>query len=384
MNLKRCLAAGFITAASCIAPVAFAEVVVGVTISLTGPGASLALPTQNAISIFPTEVGGEKINYVILDDASDPTQSVRNFRKLVDEYKADVILGSSISPATLPLVDIAAETGTPLLSLAASSRIVEPQDDVRRWTFKAIQNQELVTGVTVDHMVKNKVASLGFVGFSDAYGESWLQELKKQLAERNIDLVAVERYGSKDTLVTAQVLKVMQAKPDAIFIAAAGTPGALPQKSLLERGFKGPIYQTYGIANNEFLRISGKDAEGALFAVGPALVADQLPDANPIKAVALDLKEKYEAKYGEGSLSVFVANAWDTQLLLNRALEDALKREKPGSAAFRSVLRNSLENVHELVTSQGVMTMSPQDHVGYDKRAAVMVQIRDSGWKYIE
>jgi len=184
--------------------------------------------------------------------------------------------------------------------------------------------------------------------------------------------------------VTAQVLKVMQAKPDAIFIAAAGTPGALPQKSLLERGFKGPIYQTYGIANNEFLRISGKDAEGALFAVGPALVAEQLSDANPIKAVALGLKEKYEAKYGEGSLSVFVANAWDTHLLLNSALGDALKREKPGGAAFRSVLRDSLENVHELVTSQGVMTMSPQDHVGYDKRAAVMVQIRDSGWKYVE
>ncbi len=384
MNLKRSLAAGFIAAASCIAPVALAEVVVGVTISLTGPGASLAIPTQNAISIFPTEVGGEKIDYVILDDESDPTQSVRNFRKLVNEYKADVILGSSISPATLPLVDIAAETGTPLLSLAASSRIVEPQDEVRRWTFKAIQNQELVTGVTVDHMVRNNVASLGFIGFTDAYGESWLQELKKQLAERNIDLVAVERYGSKDTLVTAQVLKVMQAKPDAIFIAAAGTPGALPQKSLLERGFKGPIYQTYGIANNEFLRISGKDAEGALFAVGPALVADQLPEANPIKAVALDLKKKYEAKHGEGSLSVFVANAWDTQLLLNSALEDALRREKPGSAAFRSVLRDSLENVHGLVTSQGVMTMSPQDHVGYDKRAAVMVQIRDRGWKYVE
>lgn len=384
MKLKYCLAAVLITAVSCVAPVASAEVVVGVTISLTGPGASLAIPTQNAISIFPTEVEGEKIRYIVLDDQSDPTQSVRNFRKLVDEFKADVVLGSSISPATLPLVDIAAETGTPLLSLAASSRIVEPQDDVRRWAFKAIQNQELVTGVTVDHMVKSNISSLGFIGFSDAYGESWLQEFQKQLAERNIDLVATERYGSKDTLVTAQVLKVMQAKPDAVFIAAAGTPGALPQKTLLERGFKGPIYQTYGIANNEFLRVSGKDAEGALFAVGPALVADQLPDANPIKAVALDLKDKYEAKYGDGSLSVFVANAWDTHLLLDSALKDALKQEKPGSTAFRSVLRDSLEGVRELVTSQGVMSMSPQDHVGYDKRAAVMVQIRDSDWKYVE
>lgn len=153
---------------------------------------------------------------------------------------------------------------------------------------------------------------------------------------------------------------------------------------LFKRGFKGPVYQTYGIANNEFLKISGKDAEGALFAVDPALVADQLPEANPIKAVALDLKDRYETRHGEGSLSVFVANAWDTHLLLDSALKDALKHEKPGSAVFRSALRDSLEGVRELVTSQGMMTMSPQDHVGYDKRAAVMVQIRDSGWKYVE
>lgn len=383
MKIRTLMTASFACLLGTLCPAAQADVTVGITISLTGPGASLAIPTKNAIDIFPREVDGEKINYIVLDDGSDPAGAVRNFKKLVDEHKVDVVLGSSVSPATLPLVNMAAETKVPLLSLAASSRIVEPQDEVRRWTFKALQNQQLMMSVMVDHMVANKVASIGFIGFTDAYGESWLQELTSQLKQHDIALKAVERYGSKDTSVTAQVLKLLQANPDAIFIAAAGTPGALPQKTLKERGYQGTIYQTYGIADQRFLQLSGKDAEGALFSVGPMLVAEQLPESNPIRAVAMDLTQRFEAEYGKGSASVFVANAWDTYLLLSTAIKATLPQAKPGTPAFRSALRDALEQVKDLVTSQGVINMSAQDHVGYDKRAAVMVQIRDGGWKYV-
>lgn len=382
--IKSLIATSVVCAAAGLPVPTYADVVVGVTISLTGPGASLAIPTKNAIDIFPREIDGQAIKYVVLDDASDPAGAVRNFKKLVDEYKADVILGSSISPATMPLVNLAAETHVPLLSLAASSRIVEPQDEVRRWTFKALQNQQMMMSVTIDHMVASGIKSVGYIGFSDAYGESWRQELTTQLEPRGIALKAAEHYGSKDTSVTAQILKIMQAKPDAVFIAAAGTPGALPQRSLIERGYKGAVYQTYGIANEKFLQLAGKDADGALFSVGPMLVAEQLPASNPIRAVALDLTHKYEAKYGKGSASVFVANAWDTYLLLSSALKATLPKAKPGTEAFRSALRDSLEQTKDLVTSQGVMTMSPKDHVGYDKRAAVMVQVKDGGWKYVQ
>lgn len=383
MHLKTTMAAFAACLGAALCAPSFADITVGLTLSLTGPGSSLAIPTQKAVGIFPREIAGEKINYVILDDASDPAGAVKNFRKLVDEYKADVVMGSSISPATLPLVNVAAETHVPLLSLAASSRIVEPQDEVRRWTFKALQNQPLMMAVTVDHMLASHVKSIGYIGFSNAYGESWLQELKTQLAANHIELKAVEHYGSKDTSVTAQILKLVQAKPDAVFIAAAGTPGALPQKALRERGYKGLVYQTYGIANQQFLQVAGKDAEGALFSVGPMLVADQLPTSNPIRAVAMDWTRKYEAKYGKDTASVFAANAWDSYMLLSHAIEAALPKARPGTAEFRSALRDALEATKGLVTSQGVMTMSPQDHVGYDKRAAVMVQIRDGHWKYV-
>lgn len=383
MRIKAIIATSAVCISSAFAVPALADVTVGVTISLTGPASSLGLPTQKAIDIFPHEIAGEKIKYVVLDDATDPGMAVKNFRKLVDEYKADVIMGSSASPVTLPLVNLAAETHTPLLSLAASSKIVEPQDNVRRWTFKALQNESLMISVTVDHMVAKKVKSIGFIGVTDAYGEAWLQELKKQLAERNIELKGVERYARSDTSVTAQILKLMQTKPDAMFIASAGTPAALPQKTLHDLGYRGPVYQTYGIADRQFLRVAGKDADGALFSVGPMLVAEQLPKSNPIRAVALDFIHKYENKYGQGTASVFAANVWDANLMLRNALKTILPEAKPGTEAFRAKLRDALEHTKDLVTTQGVMTVTPQDHVGYDKRAAVMVQIRNGDWKYV-
>ncbi|WP_223264709.1 ABC transporter substrate-binding protein [Achromobacter spanius] len=363
---------------------ALADINVGVVLSLTGPAASLGGPAKNAVDLLPRELDGEPIRYIVLDDASDTTQAARAFRRLVDEHKVDVILGTSVTPSTLALVPIAQEKEVPLLSLAASVKIVEPMDAQRRWVFKAIQNEDLMVAATLAHMKANGLKTLGYIGFADAYGDSWLAEARKQAAPAGIEVVASERYVKTDTSVTAQTLKLMGVRPDAVLVAASGTPGALPQKSLRERGYPGAIYQTYGIANREFLRIAGKEAEGALFAVGPVVVASQLDPANPIRAVAMDLTQRYETAYGKDSMSVFAANAWDAGLVLQPALKTALRSAKPGTAQFRMALRDALESTRDVVTSQGIATMSPSDHVGYDARAAVMVQIKNGAWRYVQ
>lgn len=361
-----------------------ADVNVGVTLSLTGPGASLGIPSHNAIKLFPKEINGEKINYTVLDDGSDPSAALRNLQKLSDDNHADVVIGSNITPATLAMVDAAGERKLPLLSLAASARIVLPQDASRHWVFKAISNESLVAAVTVDHMVAHKVRTLGFIGFSDPYGESWLNEIRAAAEPVGIKIVTVERYARNDTSVIGQAVKLLAAKPDAIMIAGAGTPAALPQKTLVERGYKGHIYQTYGIANNDFLKLAGKDAEGAVFAAGGVVVAEQLDASNPTRKVALDEIRAYEAAYGKDSMNIFAANTIDTNLLLRQVLPVALAKAKPGTAEFRAALRDALEQVRELVTTQGIINMTPQDHVGYDKRAVVAIQIKNGAWKYVK
>lgn len=362
---------------------AVADITVGVTVSATGPAASLGIPEKNTLELMPKEIGGQKVNYILLDDASDTTTAVNNTRKLITEHKVDVVIGSTITPASLAMVDVVAEAQTPMISMAASARIVEPVDAKKRWVFKTPQNDIMMALAIATHMAANGVKTVGFIGFADAYGEGWWQEFQKAGALKSLQLVASERYNRNDTSVTGQVLKLVAAKPDAVLIAGSGTPAALPQKALKERGYAGKIYQTHGVANNDFLRVGGKDVEGTILPSGPMLVAAQLPDSHPAKKSALEYVTKYEAVHGKGSASTFGGHAWDAGLLMQRAAAEALKKAQPGTPAFRSALRDALEGVTNLPGAHGIFNMSPNDHNGLDQRGSVMVTIENGAWKYL-
>lgn len=362
---------------------AHAQIKVGVSISTTGPAASLGIPEKNTISLFPTEIAGQKVQYIILDDASDSTQAVKNARKLVSEEKVDLLMGSSISPASLAMLEVAAETETPMISIAGSARIVEPMDAKRRWVFKTPQHDAQMASAITQHMSDQGVKTVGFISFSDAYGEGWWTEVAKLAPLRKITVVANERFTRTDTSVTGQVLKLIAANPDAILIAGSGTPAALPQKTLRERGYRGKIYQTHGVANGDFLRVCGRDCEGTFLPVGPMLVATQLPDSNPIKKSALTYVTKYTAAFNKDTLSTFGGHAWDASLLLQDAAKKAVLKAKPGTREFRAALRDALETIKDLPVSHGIVNMSPTDHQGLDQRSRVMVRIEKGAWKYV-
>ena len=374
------LAAALATLAS---PLAWADVTVGVTLSATGPAASLGIPEKNTIALMPKTIGGQKVNYVVLDDASDTTAATANARKLVTEHKVDLIIGSTTTPNSLAMLDVVAEAQTPMISLAASARIIEPQDAKRRWVFKTPQNDIMMSLAIAEHMANAGVKTVGFIGFADAYGEGWYQEFGKAAGLKRLQVVANERYARNDTTVLAQVLKLQNAKPDAVLIAGSGTPAALPAKQLKERGYTGKVYQTHGVANADFLRVGGKDMDGTFLPAGPVLVAEQLPAGHPVKKAAQAYVAAYEAAYGKGSVSTFGAHAWDAGLLMQAAVPVALKKAQPGTPEFRSALRDALEGVKELAGAHGIFNMSPGDHLGLDQRARVMVKIENGTWKLV-
>jgi len=359
---------------------AHADINVGVLACITGPAASLGIPQKNTIALLPTTMAGEKVNYIVLDDASDTTTAVKNARKLISEDKVDILIGSSITPNSLAMIDVAAESETPMISMAPSTMIVQPMDAKRHWVFKMAQNDQQMSTAVVDHMNAIGVKTVAFIGYADAYGESWWKEFSKAAEAGHLNIVANERFNRTDTSVIGQVLKIMAANPDAVLIAGSGTPAALPQKTLKEKGYKGTIYQTHGSANSDFLRVCGKDCDGTFMPAGPVLVAAQLPDTNPVKKSGLEYINKYEKAYGPGSVSTFGGHAWDAGLILANAVPTALKKAKPGTKEFRAALRDAIEETKELYACQGVFNMTPTDHVGFDERARVMVRIEDGKW----
>ena len=381
MKLKRLLLAAAITLIGA-SGAARADITVGVTVSATGPAASLGIPEKNTVDLMPKTIAGQKINYIVLDDGSDTTKAVANTRKLITEDKVDVVLGSTVTPNSLAMIDVVAENQVPMISMAASARIVEPVDAKKRWVFKTPQNDIMMSLAIATHMANNGVKTVGFIGFADAYGEGWYGEFAKVAALKGLQIVANERYARTDTAVTGQVLKIVAAKPDAVLVAGSGTPAALPQKTLRERGYTGKYYQTHGVANADFLRVGGKDVDDTFLPAGPVLVADQLPASNPVRKSAQAYVAAYEAAHGKGSVSTFGAHAWDAGLLMTAALPAALKKAKPGTPEFRAALRDAIEQVKDLAGAHGIFSMSPTDHLGLDQRAYVMVKIVNGAWKY--
>jgi branched-chain amino acid transport system substrate-binding protein len=364
---------------------------IGVVVSATGPAASLGIPERNTFVILEgmiNEAGGvagHPVRFHILDDASDTTQAVRNTRSLIEERNVLAVIGTTTTPASLGMIDVVAEAQVPMISMAASKAIIYPVDDQRYWVFKTPQTDEIMAEAIVRDMVARGVQTAAYIGFNDAYGEGWWNDFSRVAEANGIEIVASERYARTDTSVTGQILRIVGRNPDAVLIGASGTPAVLPQRTLLERGYQGQIYQTHGVANPDFLRVGGEDVEGTLLPAGPILVARQLPEDFPTRAVGLDYIELYEAEYGEGSYSTFGAHAYDAWLILEAALERALAQASPSNLSeFRRVLRDEIEATQDLVATHGVFTFSPDDHLGLSlETTAVMVRITGGTWELL-
>lgn len=371
--------AATLSATFLLSPAALADITIGVSVSATGPAASLGIPEKNAFTLMPTEIGGEKVRLIVLDDATDPTVATKNVRRLVSEDRVDAIIGSSSTPATAAIAEVAHESKTPLVTMSPVS-LPAGRDE---WVFRSPQRNEVMASALVGHMKGKGFKTLGFIGFSDAYGEDWLNSVTRQAAAAGIGLTVVERYNRNDTSVTGQVLKLTTARPDAIVIAGSGSPAALPQTTLAERGYKGQIYQTHGAANQAFLGVAGKAAEGAILPVGPVTVVRQLPDSHPSKAPGVDFLSKYETQFGAGTFSAFAGHAHDAFRLIEAAVPAAKEKARPGTPEFRAALRNALEASREVVGVHGVFNMSPDDHFGHDERSRVLARVEGGAYRLV-
>ena len=352
---------------------ALADINIGVTLSLTGPASGLGIPVGNQFKLMPQTIAGEKVNLIILDDASDPSKGASNARRFVTDDKVDIIFGGSITTVSLAVAPIATEAKT--TQIAISPVGVPP--DQERWLFRLPQGFAVMAYPIVEHMKKAGVKTVGFLGYTDAYGELWLKEFSAQADKAGIKVVATERFARSDTSVTPQALKLVSANPDAMLVVASGSGAAMPHKAVIERGFKGKVYQTHAAATPDLVRIGGKDVEGSFVVSGPAVVAEQLPDSHPSKAVALDFVTKYEAAYGKGSRNQFAGHAYDARIVLEKILPVALKKAKPGTPEFRAALRDAVEGMGRTIFAHGVMNWTATDHQGYTNETGVMLTVNN-------
>ncbi len=354
-----------------------AELTIGVVVSLTGPASGLGIPMNNGLKLWPDTIAGEKVRMIVLDDATDPSTGVKNARRLVTDEKVDVILGSSTTPISVAMAEVATESGT--VQIALSPPPLPPGKDT--WTFRIAHSATVIAHPMVAHMKKNGVKNVGFLGYIDAYGESWLKEFGAVAEKAGIKVSAVERFQRTDTSVTGQALKLVSANPDAILVVASGSGAAMPHRALVERGYKGKIYQTHAAATRDLMRVGGKDVEGGYVVSGPATIAEQLPDSNPSKKAALAYVQQYDKAYGAGMRNQFAGHTFDTLMVLQKVVPMAMQKGKPGTREFRAALRDAMESFGPLPISQGVLNYTKTDHWGYTNDSAVVLKVVNGDWE---
>ena len=377
MSSKRLLALLATTAWIMAPQVAFADITIGVNLALTGPNSSLGIPYRKGLEALPVEIGGEKVKLIVLDDASDPSAAVRNARKLIDEEKVDFIIGPSNTPAGVGLGNVTFEAKVPTVALAPVDLGPQKSD----WLFTVPQPERIWLRPVLEDMKKRNVKTVAFIGFSDPWGDLCFNGLKALAPEFGIDIVAEERYARTDTSVTGQTLKLLSSKPDAVFVGASGTPGALPHLALHQRNYTGPTYATPGVFNRDFARLGGGAIEGVMAVTGPVGAWDQLPDANPIKKVAGEFVKWYEGVNGAGTSNGFAAFAYDSTLLVKAAAERALKKAKPGTPEYRTAFRDEMRATKELVGTSGVYNFKEGSPYGVDERSVILVNVQNGVWR---
>ncbi len=380
---RRTALAGLTLAASALAAAAVAsaqDIKIGVSVALTGPAAALGGPIKNMLLIASDKIAGVPVKYVLLDDAADPTTATTNARRFVTEDKADAIFGSSNTPAVLAISAVANEAGVPHFGMGPIP--ISPANE--KWTVIIPQPVGLMAKALFDHMVANKVKTVGIVGFADSWGDLWVKAFKDIAEPMGLKMVADERYARADTSVAGQALKLVAAKPDAVLVAGSGTGAALPQVALKERGFTGPIYQTHGAVTKDFIRIAGAAAEGVIMASGPAIVPEGQADGALTKAPGLEYVTAYETKYGKDTRTQFAAHFFDAVKIMERIVPVAMKTAKPGTPEFREALRGALLTEKDIAAAQGVYNFTEKDRYGVDNRARVLLTVKGGNFEVIK
>jgi len=360
-----------------------AEITVGFVTSQSGPGSSIGVLYDRGMKAaveYASSIGEEKIKFIQLDDGSDPSAATRNARKLVEENKVDLLIGTATAPSTIAMAAVANELKVPMIAISPIT--VPAADSGDRWAIAMPQPPSLMVKVVVDRMKRDGIKNFAYIGFSDAWGDLVYNGAQKPAEANGMKILTNERYARTDTSVTGQVLKIMATKPDAVLLGGSATQGALPPLTLAERGYKGPLYGTPALLNADFIRVGGKVVEGVLVSAGPVIVAEQLPDSHFSKKISMDFRAAYQKANGMATTDGFSAYSFDAWLVFLDAAKRAMATAKPGTPEFRTALKNAIFTTKDLVGTHAIYNFKPGESYGVDERSLVLVRLADGKWKY--
>jgi len=354
---------------------------IGAVFAITGPASSLGVPEKNTADMLVEEInaaggiGGAKLEIVVYDTTSDPTTARTRIDKLINVDKVTAIIGPTTSGASLGILDLIENAQIPLISCAASVKIVEPVNE-RKWVFKTPQSDVLVGQAIAGYLNAKEITKVAIITTSDGFGRSGKEQLEKILPAAQIEIVDKEEFGEKDTDTMSQLTKIKGTDAQAVICWSVSGGGATMTKNMkADMEMEIPLIMSHGVANKAYIDLSGEAANGIIFPAGKLLVASELPDSDPQKAILVKYAADYKAKFA-AEPSTFGGHAWDAIHLTVNAMKKV--------GADKVKIRDEIENTKNFVGTGGIFNFSAQDHNGLTKQGLVMVKIVDGKWTLLK
>lgn len=357
---------------------------VGAIFDVTGTGAPLGVPAEQSARMVAEKVNAEggingiPLEVIFLNNESVEDKSVLAFNRLVDEDQVLAVAGASQSGTTLAMVPAATEAEVPLVSAAAAVSIVEPQPD-RRWIFKVAPNDSHVIKRTLEHMLANGIRRIAWLGVNNAFGHSGKKQLDLLAPQMGIEVLLAETFEANDADMRVQLTRINAVNPDAVFAWGIPPAASIVTRNYRELGLTMPLYHSHGVGSQRFLDLAEGTAEGVMFAIGPLVVAEQLPDTHPQKQALLEYVGEFEQKHG--TRSTFGAHGYDSLMVIVQALRNITL--SGDVVKDRALLRDALEQVQGYTGIGGIFDFSPTDHVGLNQEDLVMVRVENNAWKLL-
>jgi branched-chain amino acid transport system substrate-binding protein len=354
---------------------------IGAIFDLTGPASSLGIPEKHTAEMLVEQVNaaggikGRDLEIIIYDTAGDETTTSTRVDKLINVDKVSAIVGPSRSGSSLAIIKAVQDAEIPLVSCAASVKIVEPVAE-RKWVFKTPQSDVLVGQRVAQYLSSQSIAKAAIITTGDGFGRSGKEQLEKFLPEAGIAIVAKEEFGEQDPDTSVQLTKIKGTDAQAVICWSVSGGGATVTKNMADLKMGIPLIMSHGVANKAYIDLAGEAANGVVFPAGKLLVADKLPDSDPQKAVLLKYAEDYKTKTGGEEPNTFGGHAWDAIKIAAAAMEKA--------GDDKAKIRDEIEKIKDFVGTSGVFNFSPTDHNGLAPECLVMVKIADGKWTLLE
>jgi branched-chain amino acid transport system substrate-binding protein len=359
------------------------DITVGFVTSLSGAASSIGLNYEkgiNAAYAYQSEVGGHKINLIKLDDGSDPSAATQDARKLAQQNHVDLMIGTSSAPGTNAMLTVAGELKVPFIGISPVSLPIPASG--HPWGIAVPQTPNLMVKVIADRMKREDIKTVGFIGFTDSWGDLVYNGAKAAEKVGDPEVTSNERYARTDTSVTAQALKVISTKPDALLDGGSATQAALPLLEMRKFGFKGNFYGTPALLNRDFVRIGGEAAEGVQVSAGPVIVTSQLPDSHFAKKIGTSFHDIFRQVNNAEADDGFSGYSFDGWLIFLNAAKVALKTAQPGTPEFQEALMQAIYADKDLAGVHAIYNFTPNSYYGVDERSLVVVKLVGGKWVY--